>query len=49
MKHGLYQKKLWPKYGKDFHQKYHIDVYVNLKNMYFNDKLVYTYPKGFDL
>ena len=49
MKHGLYQKKLWPKYGKKFHQKYHIDVYVNLSEMYFNQKLVYTYPKGYVL
>lgn len=49
MKHGIYQKKLWPKYGKKFKQKFHIDVYVNVKSMKFNEKEVYTYPQGFVL
>lgn len=47
MKHGMYQKKLWPKYGKKFNQKYHIDVYVNVDRVYFDKELVYSYPDGF--
>lgn len=47
MKHGMYQKKLWPIYGKKFKQKYHIDIYVNVDRMYFDDELVYSYPDGF--
>lgn len=49
MKHGIYQKKLWPKYGKKFKQKFHIDVYVNAKSIKFNEKEVYRYPQGFVL
>ncbi len=47
MKHGIYQKKLWPKYGKKFNQRFHIDVYVNVKEIYFDSQLVYEYPKGY--
>lgn len=47
MKHGIYAKKLWPKYGKKFHQKFHIDVYVNVSEIYIDDILVYTKDKGY--
>ena len=47
MKHGMYQKKLWPVYGKKFNQKYHVDVYVNVDKIYFDDELVFQYPGGF--
>lgn len=47
MKHGIYQKKLWPKYGKKFFQRFHIDVYVNLKELYVDGELVYEQNKGF--
>ena len=49
MKHGIYQKKLWPKYGKKFFQRYHIDVYINLEEMYFDQELIYTKEKGYVL
>lgn len=47
MKHGIYEKKLWPKYGKKFFQRYHIDVYVNMKQMLIDDELVYEEEKGY--
>ncbi len=49
MKHGLFQKKLWPKYGKKFYQRYHIDIYVNVKEIKIDQKTIYTYDKGFFL
>lgn len=47
MKHGIYQKKLWPKYGKKFYQRYHVDIYVNMDKMYIDDELVYEKDKGY--
>jgi len=47
MKHGMYQKKLWPKYGKKFYQRYHIDIYINVKEIFIDDELIYTYEKGY--
>lgn len=47
MKHGIYQKKLWPKYGKKFFQRYHIDVYVNMDKMFIDSELVYEKDKGY--
>lgn len=47
MKHGMYQKKLWPKYGKKFYQRYHIDVYINIKEILIDNLSVYTNKKGF--
>ncbi|MCA9459316.1 MAG: hypothetical protein KC550_02090 [Nanoarchaeota archaeon] len=47
MKHGMYQKKLWPKYGKKFYQRYHIDVYVDVNEIFIDDTLVYTKDKGY--
>jgi hypothetical protein len=47
MKHGLYQKKLWPIYGKKFYQRYHIDVYVNVKEIYCDDTKIFENGKGY--
>ena len=47
MKHGIYAKKLWPKYGKKFNQRFHIDVYVNIDKILIDDILVYSKEKGY--
>lgn len=47
MKHGMYQKKLVKEFGKKFYQRYHIDLYVDIKEMYMDDVLVYTIEKGY--
>lgn len=47
MKHGIYEKKLWPKYGKKFYQRYHIDVYVNMDKMFIDSELVYEKDRGY--
>lgn len=47
MKHGIYMKKLWPKYGKKFNQRFHIDIYVNVKEILIDGLLVYKNDKGF--
>lgn len=47
MKHGIYQKKLWPKYGKKFYQRYHIDVFLDVKEILVNKEKIYDKEKGY--
>lgn len=49
MKHGIYQKKLWPKYGKKFYQRFHIDVFVDLKEILIDEEKIYEEGKGWIL
>ena len=46
MKHGIYDKKLKPVYGKKFYQRYHIDIYINVAKIYIESELIYTYEDG---
>ena len=46
MKHGIYAKKLYPKYGRKFYQRYHIDVFIDLKEIYIEDEKIYEQEKG---
>jgi len=47
MKHGIFEKKLWPKYGKKFYQRFHIDVYLDVKEIFVNEEKIYDEKKGF--
>lgn len=46
MKHGIYQKKLYPKYGRKFYQRYHIDVFLDLSEVFIDNIKVYSQGKG---
>lgn len=45
MKHGIYEKKLWPKYGKKFYQRYHVDIFLDVKEILINDEKIYDEKK----
>ena len=47
MKHGIYDKKLWPKYGKKFYQRYHVDIFLDVKEILINDEKIYDENKGY--
>jgi len=47
MKHGMYQKKLWPKYGKNFYQRYHIDIFIDVKEIFIDGIKIFDAEKGY--
>jgi hypothetical protein len=47
MKHQIYAKKLYPIYGRKFYQRYHLDVFLDIKEIFVNNnRKIFDIKKG---